>query len=129
VEQDGFVLKVAPLGAAAADVHGHIEGAWKGVESKPTQHRLHRLSHRLHGKNLNALCRTSKCLSCAKRHTILIGVICDLICAICVIWIAVFPCFAAPMAHKSRIPEEARPRRGADDQSPRSGSLPSFMMT
>jgi hypothetical protein len=33
VEQDGFVLKVAPLGAAAADVHGHIEGAWKGVES------------------------------------------------------------------------------------------------
>jgi hypothetical protein len=29
-EQDGFVLKVAPLGAAAADVHGHIEGAWKG---------------------------------------------------------------------------------------------------
>jgi hypothetical protein len=55
VEQDGFVLKVAPLGAAAADVHGHIEGAWKGVESKPTQHRLHRLSHRLHGKNLDAL--------------------------------------------------------------------------
>jgi hypothetical protein len=100
----------------------------RGVESKPTQHRLHRLSHRLHGKKLNALCRTLKCLSCAKHHTILIGVICDLICVICVIWIAFFPCFAAPMAHKSRIPERARPRRGADDQSPRSGSLPSFMM-
>ena len=26
-EQDGFVLKVAPLGAEAADVHGHVEGA------------------------------------------------------------------------------------------------------
>jgi hypothetical protein len=128
VEQDGFVLKVAPLGAAAADVHGHIEGAWKGVESKPTQHRLHRLSHRLHGKNLNALCRTSKCLSCAKRHTILIGVICDLICAICVIGCC-FSLLRRAHAHKSRIPEEARPRRGADDQSPRSGSLPSFMMT
>jgi hypothetical protein len=105
VEQDGFVLKVAPLGAAAADVHGHIEGAWKGVESKPTQHRLHRLSHRLHGKNLNALCRTSKCLSCAKRHTILIGVICDLICAICVIWMLFF------LASPRPCPQIPHPRR------------------
>ena len=108
--------RVAPLGTAATDVHGHIEGAWKGVESKPTQHRLHRLhrlSHRLHGKKLNALCRTLKWLSCMKHYTILIGVICDLICVICVIWIAFISCFAAPMVHKSRIPDGARPRRGA----------------
>ena len=81
---------------------------WRGsVEGRPISTQITQIKSQITRKVIECASRGVEWLSCAKRHTIIIGVICDLIYVICGVYDCFFRAFATPIPE----PSEAAPWR------------------